>query len=122
VFDSLPPGRGDRDEDDDKQAKRGEWRHEPDNDGAAGGELDQRPPPLIEAHCRNAERLNVRFVPKADIGGLFDHFLGGRKHRGGEADPAPRSRAPLSQARKMAELFPGLEIFDALRRQAVCEI
>ena len=25
-FDSLPPGRGDGDEDDDKQAKRGEWR------------------------------------------------------------------------------------------------
>ena len=27
-FDSLPPGRGDGDEDDDKQAKRSEWRQE----------------------------------------------------------------------------------------------
>ena len=26
-FDSLPPGRSDGDEDDDKQAKRGDWRH-----------------------------------------------------------------------------------------------
>ena len=34
-FDSLPPGGGDGDEDDDKQAKRGEWRQEPDKDGAA---------------------------------------------------------------------------------------
>lgn len=41
-FDSLPPGRGDCDEDDDKQAKRCEWRQEPDKDSAAGRELDQR--------------------------------------------------------------------------------
>ena len=32
-FDSLPPGRGHGDEDDDKQAKRGEWRQEADKDG-----------------------------------------------------------------------------------------
>ena len=49
-IDSLPPGRGDGDEDDDKQAKRGQRRQKPDNDGAAGGEFDQRHPPLIEAH------------------------------------------------------------------------
>jgi hypothetical protein len=44
-FDS-PRGRGDGDEDNDKQAKRREWRQE-----------SQRHPPLIEAHCGNAERL-----------------------------------------------------------------
>jgi hypothetical protein len=56
-FDSLPPGRGDGDEDDDKQAKRCEWRQEPDKDAAAGGELDQGHPPLIETHGWNAEPL-----------------------------------------------------------------
>ena len=56
-FDSLRPGRGAGDKDEDKQDKRGEWRQEPDKDGAAGGEFDQRHPPLIEAHRWNAERL-----------------------------------------------------------------
>jgi hypothetical protein len=38
-----------------EQLKRGERRQEPDAHGAAGGELDRRNPPLIEARCRNAE-------------------------------------------------------------------
>ena len=56
-LDSPPSGRGGGDEDDDKQAKCGEWRQQADKDGAAGAELDQRHPPLIEAHSVNAERL-----------------------------------------------------------------
>ena len=44
----LPPGRGDGDENEDEQAERCKWRQEPDKYAAAGGELDQRDPPLIE--------------------------------------------------------------------------
>ena len=40
-LDPLPPGRCDGDEDDDEQAKRGEWRQQPSKDPAAGAELDQ---------------------------------------------------------------------------------
>ena len=63
------------------------------------------------------EAPHVRFVPKADSCSAakriaFDHLVGGRITVGGKANPRAL----------MAELFPGLEVFDALRRQAVCEI
>jgi hypothetical protein len=51
-------GDSDGDEDDDKQAKRGEWRQEPHKDGATGGELDQRYPPLIEATAGTPSALS----------------------------------------------------------------
>jgi hypothetical protein len=44
---------------DDKQAKRCEWRQEPDKDAAAGGELDQPHPPSMETQRCNAEPLEL---------------------------------------------------------------
>src|SRR5208282_2568767 len=77
-FDSLPPGRGDGDEDDDKQAKRGEGRQEPDKDGAAGGELDERRPPLIEAQCWNTERLE--FIEEYTVALCVEQLVISRQH------------------------------------------
>src|SRR5580704_9727188 len=62
VFDSLPSRRGDGDEDDHEEAKRGQRCEEPDDDSAAGGELDCRHPPLVKAHGVNAQFLE--FVGK----------------------------------------------------------
>src|ERR1700688_3181423 len=62
VFDSLPPRGGDGDEDDKKQAKRGQRCEEPDDDSAAGAELDCWHPPLVKAQCMNAQFLE--FVGK----------------------------------------------------------
>ena len=77
-FDSPSPGRGDGDEDDDKQAKRGEWRQEPDKDGGAGAELDQRHPPLIEAQCWNAERLE--FIDDRAVTLCIEQLVISRQH------------------------------------------
>ena len=44
---------------DDKQAKRCEWRQEPDKDAAAGGELDQPHPPSMETQRCNAEPIEL---------------------------------------------------------------
>jgi len=56
-FNSLRPRRGDGDEDDCKEAKRGERRKESDDHSGAGGKLDCWHPPLVKAYCRNAESL-----------------------------------------------------------------
>jgi hypothetical protein len=53
-FDSLPPGRRDGDEDDDKQAKRGEWRQEcPNSRVLLFGFLDVDHP--LEAYCATCD-------------------------------------------------------------------
>jgi hypothetical protein len=54
-FDSHSP-RGDAsDEDDHKQAERGEGRKEADEEGAAGGEFDRWHPPLVNPNRRNVQ-------------------------------------------------------------------
>jgi hypothetical protein len=78
-LDPLPPGRDDGDEDDDKQPKRGKWRQEPDEDTAAGGELDRRHPPLIKAHGRNTERLE--FVDERPMARRVEQLVVARQHK-----------------------------------------
>src|SRR6202040_3968037 len=78
-LDTLPPGRGDGDEDEEKQAKGGKRRQEPDEDGATGGELDERHPPLIETHCMNAERLE--FIDERTMTLCVEQLVISREHK-----------------------------------------
>jgi hypothetical protein len=58
-FDALRSRRGDGDEGDHKQPKRGQRCEEPDDDSAAGAELDGRHPPLVKTHGMNAQSLQL---------------------------------------------------------------
>ena len=57
---------------------RSERRKEPDEDTAAGRELDRRYPPLIEAHGRNAERL--KFIDERTMALHVEQLVVARKH------------------------------------------
>src|SRR5580700_11114027 len=78
VFDALPSRRDDGDEDDHKEAKRGQRCEERDDDSAAGGELDCRHPPLVKAHGMNAESLE--FVGKHAMALPVEELVVAREH------------------------------------------
>src|ERR1700722_20924568 len=55
TFDPQSPRRDAGDEDDRKQAERGEGRKQADEDRAAGGEFDRWHPPLVDPDRRNVQ-------------------------------------------------------------------
>src|ERR1700691_874563 len=78
-FDSLRSRRDDGDETDEKQAERGERCKEPDDDSGAGGQLYTRYPPLVKAHCVNAESL--KFLGQHAMAFRVEQLVVARNHK-----------------------------------------